>query len=143
MCKPSDIARYQNKISGPILDRIDLRVEVGDIEQYEKPAPITHENVVNETAAAKERIAQARARQRERFGNDTLNSTMSHEELSLHSGITTKASSTLLSAAEKFNLSMRSYHKLWRVARTIADLDNSPSIEEPHILEAMQFRHRE
>lgn len=142
VCTPIDIARYKKKISGPILDRIDLSIEVGDIKyaDFQKNyLPST-----NETGLAKEKIHLAREKQKERFEYNhnpaILNSDMSGSELSLLTLISSKASKTLLDGAESFNLSMRSYHRVWRVARTIADLDNSTEINELHVLEAFQYR---
>jgi len=148
ICTSTDTMRYKKRISGPILDRIDLCVEVGDIE-YDDFQKITHassgEHPSNlETQNAVHGISAARKKQYERFillnRDQTLNSDMSGDDLSLLSNLSPKASQVLLDGAKSFNLSMRSYHRVWRVARTIADLDNSTNIEDRHILEAFQYR---
>lgn len=142
VCSLNDIARYKKKVSGPILDRIDLFVEVNDIDyaDFKKEKPINQK----ETFDAKERITKARQKQKERFDSsddkNILNSEMSGSVLSLSSKTTNEAAETLIKGSESFNLSMRSYHRVWRVARTIADLDNSENILESHVLEAFQFR---
>ncbi len=156
-CSVGDIAKYRKKISGPILDRIDLFTEVGDIEfsHFRNRVPKDAEGKP-ETAAAIERISLARHKQHERFSSiddaqnargglrtgQKLNSEMTGEELARLTNPTPKASATLLDGAESFNLSMRSYHRVWRVARTIADLAHSSTIEMSHVLEAFQFRRK-
>lgn len=150
VCAASDIVRYKNKISGPILDRIDMSIEVGDIDysDFQKIGG----NLPDETETAIKRISGARKTQRQRFDSverkgpsdksprELLNSDMSGNELSLLSKISPRASQVLLDGAESFNLSMRAHHRVWRVARTIADLDASVGIEEAHVLEALQYR---
>ncbi|MEK7390915.1 MAG: YifB family Mg chelatase-like AAA ATPase [Patescibacteria group bacterium] len=160
-CAVADIARYRKKISGPILDRIDLSIEVGDIEYSdfqgtplqkleEKTGkkPVVGEQTIqhqfSETELATKRISQAREKQSERFithdRKQMLNSDMSGNDLSLASAISPKAAQVLIDGAESFNLSMRSYHRVWRVARTIADLEDSTGIKDTHVLEALQYR---
>lgn len=142
ICSPLDIGRYKKKISGPILDRIDISVEVGDIE-YADFDKVT-EDTKDETNLALKRIALARERQSQRFASiengPRLNSEMCGSDLSLTSNTSKDASDILLQSAKAFNLSMRSYHRVWKVARTIADIENSDEITRAHILEALQFR---
>lgn len=142
-CAVNDIARYRKKISGPILDRIDLTVEVGDIK-YSDFQKTPDKNTGQETGATIKRISQARGKQSERFSSldrrPMLNCDMNGDDLSLASAISPKAARVLLDGAESFNLSMRSYHRVWRVARTIADLENSTEIKDSHVLEALQYR---
>ncbi len=142
ICSPLDISRYKKKISGPILDRIDLSVEVGDIEYTEFSGSKSSD--LHETELALKRIVRAREKQTNRFSSidkaPNLNSEMSGDDLSLMSNISKEASETLLQYAKKFNLSMRSYHRVWRVSRTIADLEDSDQINKEHVLEALQFR---
>ncbi len=154
ICSVGDVTKYKKKISGPILDRIDLSVEVGDIEysdfqnRPEQKFAAGEKNVdgkmTTETALVQKRIYLARKKQTERFSSidrgPALNSEMSGSDLALKSRITTQAAKTLIDGAEAFNLSMRSYHRVWRVSRTIADLDNSAEIKETHVLEAFQYR---
>lgn len=152
-CSVSNIARYKKKISGPILDRIDMVVEVGDVEYSEisknatqkKPAPSNIKQEIKtktetETQKAISQISDARKKQTCRLTGIRLNSDLTPTELSLHSNISQPATKTLLVGAESFNLSLRSYHRVWRVARTIADIENSSEIKENHVLEAFQYR---
>lgn len=131
-CAPQDLARYERKLSGPILDRIDLWLEVGrvnirDIDTREQ----THQK------HTKERVAAARSLQLER--QKTTNARISPKNISL---IYPKgqARETLDNAAEKLSLSLRGYHKVMKVARTIADIENATEVGEDHILEALQYR---
>jgi magnesium chelatase family protein len=149
LCSIGEIARYKKKISGPILDRIDLLIEVGDVEFADiqknplrpQTQPTQNNKATNETLETIKRISVAREKQWQRFGTKTkLNSGMSGGDLALKSNLTPQATKILLDGAESFGLSMRSYHRVWRVARTIADLDDSDQTEEKHVLEAFQFR---
>lgn len=161
-CSARDIANYRKKISGPILDRIDLFVEVGDVEfskvtndQATRNAPPkfeTENGSETETEKVLQNIRRARKVQAERFAekensanqhnSQKLNSDMAAEDLALRSYTAPKAAATLIQGAESFNLSMRSYHRVWRVARTVADLASSHEILEEHVLEALQFRNK-
>jgi len=151
LCTAGDISNYQKKISGPILDRIDLSVDVGDIEHSDfvnsvEQAKNSKTQALSETECAVKRIYRARERQAERFSSidhgPKLNNGMSGSNLSLVTATSIEASKALLKGTESFKLSMRAYHRVWRVARTIADLDDSEQILESHVLEAFQFRRR-
>jgi magnesium chelatase family protein len=132
---------YKNKISGPILDRIDLWLEVPHVD-YETLTNLKTKN--GETEEAREAIASARAQmEQRRRGNPELPTTnhklsARHIEQSVH--LTDNVRTTLKTASEKLNLSPRSYHRLIKVARTIADLDQSEHIDTKHVLEALQYR---
>lgn len=158
-CSTSEISKYAQKISGPLLDRIDLCVEVGDVEYFDfqksRTRSATQEGDVqqeNETERVMQKISRARAKQSARFNTNLgtknietgrLNCDMTGEELVRTSLLSPQAAKILLDGAESFNLSMRSYHRVWRVARTIADLDDSIEIKEQHVLEAFQYRRKE
>lgn len=142
VCLSTDILRYKNKLSGPILDRIDLSVEVGEVEYTNLNTSKTLNT--NETVSAVKRITQAREKQKIRFSSldkgPHLNSEMSGDDLARISNISPEAAETLFQSASAFNLSMRSYHRVWKVSRTIADLENCDEIKKDHVLEALQFR---
>lgn len=142
VCNENDISRYQKKISGPILDRIDLNVEVSDIDYKE----LEIARPKGETQNIKQVVMNARNIQRNRFKNHkrkiSTNSEMSPKELLEFSNISQKGKQVLQQASDKLGLSMRAYHRVWRLARTIADLDSKESIEEMHVLEALQYRPR-
>jgi magnesium chelatase family protein len=138
VCPPSQIAKYQRKISGPLLDRIDIHIDVPNMD-YEKfdsePAGESSEEV-------RKRVAKARALQRSRFLNDGIltNSEMSLKHLKKHIRLSEPLKELMRWAAQTHSLSARSYYRVLKIARTIADLAESKEIERNHILEALQYR---
>jgi magnesium chelatase family protein len=129
---------YKNKISGPILDRIDLWVEVPHIDH----AKLHEQSLTDETGVARTSIAVARAHQAQRLTGRgiTVNSHMSNRDISDIITLTPDVTTILTTAATKLNLSPRSYHRVIKVARTIADLNNNTDITTADILEALQYR---
>lgn len=140
VCTPQDIMRYQKKISGPITDRIDIWTEVSAVPA--KDLSLDKKNKNQTSKDVYEKVKDARNIQTNRFKKLKIknNSQMSPEQLKKHSGLSKKAQNTLNSAAEKLEFSARSYHRVIKVARTIADLEHSEDILEHHILEATQYR---
>jgi magnesium chelatase family protein len=137
-CLAYQIQRYQQKLSGPILDRIDLFANVSDVEHAKL---ITHQGSTEDDNAIKDRVRSARAAQAARYQSSSrLNSSMTNAQIKQHAALDTAAKALLDTAAEKLDISARSYMRLLKVARTIADLEGSPSIESPHISEALQYR---
>jgi magnesium chelatase family protein len=140
ICKPSDLDRYKRKLSGPIIDRIDLWVSVGNVP-YKK---LGEEGNGERSEKIKERVERAREIQKNRFkkfGKDmTTNSEMNVKDLGNMVPLSGKVRDLLDDSAEHLGLSARAYHRVIKIARTIADLENSPNIEENHILEAIQYR---
>lgn len=143
-CSPLSIERYRRKISGPVADRIDLWVHVGDMPP-EKLAQRAKKND-KETEEVRERIASARKRQSERFKNAkdvSTNADMGPKEIETLANLSPKAEETLMTAARQMKLSARGYHRTIKLARTIADLADCETIEPAHMLEALQYRQRE
>lgn len=142
ICMASDIARYQKKISGPIMDRIDIWVSVSPVSFDSLDETITK----MESPEIKKRIIIARNKQKDRFketkNKTRTNSDMSIQELTKLIVLDDETKKILKESATKFGLSARAYHRVLKLARTIADLDNSDTIETPHILEALQYRPR-
>ncbi len=137
-CSPAQIQRYRSRISGPLLDRIDLHTEapslpIGDLRD-ETPG----EN----SAAIRERIRQARQRQAARFQDQPVpcNARMSHKQIRSHCPLTPELGKLLQQAMEQLDLSARAYDRILKVSRTIADLAGAETIEPPHLLEAIQYR---
>jgi len=140
ICKPSDLDRYKRKLSGPIMDRIDLWVSVGNVD-YKK---LGEEGNGEKSDWIRERIKKARKIQEERFKkfsrNIKTNSEMGVKDLSNIVKLDEKVRNLLDDSAERLALSARAYHRVIKIARTIADLENSEEINANHILEAIQYR---
>jgi magnesium chelatase family protein len=135
-CSASDLVRYQKKISGPIMDRIDIWLPVEHID-YEH---LTHNTETGESSYdIQSRIITARKIQYLRFAQNRLNSSLSSREIQKEQ-LSPDVLITLNKSAEVMKLSPRAYHRVIKLARTIADLDNNPIIQVPHILEALQYR---
>ncbi len=137
-CQPHMILAYQRKLSGPIIDRIDLFTDVDQVK---------HSTLLNKkgdgltSTDVREKVAKARQIQYLRNGSKTkTNASLSNREVKNLANLTTEAEQLLNQAAERLQISARSYMRLIKVARTIADLDESPNIEAPHISEAIQYR---
>lgn len=125
------------RLSGPLLDRIDIQVQVSRIK-YDQ----LHTNVKQETSAQiRERVIRARNLQMERFrGAIYTNSQMSHKMLEEHCSLTRSGEGLIRLAMEKFMLSIRVYDKILKISRTIADLDGESQIQDYHLSEALQYR---
>ncbi len=137
-CSSQQIARYLNKLSGPLLDRIDLQISVQSIE-YD--TIINHEQSPENSALMFANVQKAIAIQEQRFGAaGRYNNSMSTDQIEKFCTMTPAAESILRKAFDKLNLSMRGYHKTVKVARTIADLEQSAVIDVPHIQEAIMYR---
>ena len=139
-CTDAEISRYQKKLSGPLLDRIDLFVNVGRVEPsalLDNPQSASIQNVVKNT------ITEAIHRQAERYGDPKIsNASLPTSQIAKLLSISADARKLLDEAAKKLNLSARSYFKTIKVAQTITDLDSTPIILPEHISEALTFRHR-
>jgi magnesium chelatase family protein len=144
ICKQGDLDRYKRKLSGPIMDRIDIWVTVGNVD-YEKLSDATQEG--DKTNTIRERVQKAREIQMKRFKNSprkiNTNSEINVKELSIYAPLTDEIKKLLNQSAERLQLSARAYHRTIKLARTIADLDGSADISASHILEALQYRPRE
>lgn len=138
VCSPANIARYQKKVSGPILDRIDLHLPVNDVEHSKLLAKKTG----GQSGQIKLRVQQAYQTQFGRLGAGKFNSSMSNKQIRELAKLSADAKSLLDSAAEKLDISARSYVRAVKVARTIADLDAAAEILPVHISEALQYRHQ-
>ena len=138
VCTFSQIARYKKRISGPFLDRIDIQVEVPKVD-----LDLLVKNEINEKSSTiKARVEKARVRQRDRFkGTKTrTNNEMNLIEIKSHCSLSKDNEVLLLNIAKKYDLSARGYHKVLKLARTIADLAEAEEINHQHLLEAVQYR---
>ncbi len=136
-CPAHAIVRYRQKLSGPIMDRIDLYADVQEIEH----SKLLTSGGQNDDEDIRRRVAHARELQAKRYGSPVkLNADMTNRDIKSKSGLSEEAQSLLNEAAKKLELSARSYMRIIKVARTIADLDNSAGVSAPHISEALQYR---
>jgi magnesium chelatase family protein len=132
------IQKYQARISGPILDRIDLHVEVPTLPRE----ILLNEEAAESSASIRERILAARARQADRFPDKVfkINRFLRPREIKRFCRLDTGAEKLLSLAIREFGFSARAYFKILKIARTIADLAGEDRIEETHVAEAIQYR---
>ncbi|MBI2466100.1 MAG: YifB family Mg chelatase-like AAA ATPase [Candidatus Sungbacteria bacterium] len=138
VCTPFQVQKYKRKLSGPLLDRIDLHVEVPRII-YEK---LASETPSEDSSKIRSRVEQARQIQKSRFKNFgfSINSEMKLKDIKIFCRLDEHCQETLKNAVQTYNLSARAYHRVIKLARTIADLAGLESIEPDHINEALQYR---
>jgi magnesium chelatase family protein len=133
-CTPDQVARYRRRISGPLLDRIDLQVEVPAVPQEDLARGARAEP----STAIRERVAAARARQLQRQGRP--NAALPAREMDRYCSPDAAGATVLKQAISRLGLSARAYHRVLKVARTIADLAEAPKIASAHVAEAVQYR---
>jgi magnesium chelatase family protein len=133
-CTPDQIARYRGRLSGPLLDRIDLMVEVPAVPEAE----LTGRTAGESSAAVRERAVAARARQLDRQGKP--NAALTPEEIERHCLPDCGGAALIKQALTRLDLSARAYHRILKVARSIADLSGDYIIRGPHVAEAIQYR---
>ena len=139
VCTPSQVQKYLNRISGPLLDRIDLQIEVIPVP-FEK---MSDARPGEPSAAIRERVIRARRIQEQRYADIPgvyCNAQMNSRLLSLHARPDERGLALLKNAMNRLNLSARAYDRILKVARTIADLEGSESIASPHLAEAIGYR---
>jgi magnesium chelatase family protein len=143
ICRAIDLLKYQRKISGPIMDRIDMWVEVSQINHADLSGRKS-DNQIKTNPKIRGRIATARTMQTERFAKlkrkIKTNSDMSSKDISNLIDLSKEVKDVLDKSAVKLGLSARAYHRVIKLARTIADLEKKAEIELSHILEALQYR---
>lgn len=145
-CAHSMVTKYQKRISGPLLDRIDIHIEVPRVD-YEK---LSSERLGESSAAIRERVEAARLAQRERFESErarpdaplqiACNADMRVGEIRKFCKLDETGESLIKAAMSQMNLSARAYHRILKLSRTIADLAGSEAIQPPHLAEALQYR---
>src|SRR6266568_3659887 len=138
-CGPLQVQRYRQRISGPLLDRIDLHIEVPAVEYRDVASERAEEN----SAAIRERILRARQLQQKRFRNDAkvnCNARMATRHLKEHCKLNQDSQELIRVAMNELHLSARAYDRILKVSRTIADLDGKDDISPEHVSEAIQYR---
>jgi magnesium chelatase family protein len=134
-CTPDQIARYRGRISGPLLDRIDMQIEVPVVPQQEL---MKQQTTGEKSSAIRQRVEKAHQLQLNRQGK--TNSGLSVKEIDQHCALDSASENLLTQAISRLNLSARAYHRILKLARTIADLASVEKISNQHIAEAIQYR---
>jgi len=138
-CTTTQVIRYQSKISGPVLDRIDIHIDVPAVSYKELSS---HRKNMETSEEIRNRVVKARQRQIDRYYGEPIacNAHLSPSLIEKYCPITNQGHRLLKEAMERLNLSARAYHRIIKVARTIADLEDSENISEDHLLESIQYR---
>jgi magnesium chelatase family protein len=139
-CSISMVKKYQQKISGPLMDRIDIHIEVPRVP-FEK---LSSQRTGEPSETVRQRVEAARTIQRERFKETPLqiNADMGPAEIRRFCRVDTTGTNLLKAAMQQMQLSARAYHRILKLSRTIADLAGAPDIQTPHLAEAIQYRPR-
>lgn len=142
LCHPRLIRKYQRRVSGPILDRIDLHIDVPPVDLKELSENQKASEFLEPSEIIRQRVFLARQKQRERFLGDSIftNAEMKNSHIKKYCKLSKEVEQILQQASQKFQLSARAYLKIIKVSRTIADLQGAPEIEVSHIAEALQYR---
>ena len=138
-CSPIQVQRYRQRISGPLLDRIDLHIEVPAVDYRD----ISSDRDEERSVPIRERVMKARQRQQERFQKDrktTCNARMGPRQIKQYCKLSTESQELIRMAMTELNLSARAYDRILKVSRTIADLSSSEAITSEHVSEAIQYR---
>jgi magnesium chelatase family protein len=138
-CGPLQVQRYRQRISGPLLDRIDLHIEVLAVEYRD----ISSTRLEEGSDAIRERVGRARERQRARFRSDqkiNCNARMGPRQIRQHCQLSDESQELIRVAMTQLNLSARAYDRILKVSRTVADLQSTDEIATEHVSEAIQYR---
>ncbi len=133
-CTPDQVLRYRAKISGPLLDRIDIHIEVPAV----LPQDLARVSSGESSSVVRERVAQARAAMITRQGKD--NARLAPREIDRHCAPDARGATLLAQAISRLGLSARAYHRILKVARTIADLARAQCVSDAHVAEAIKYR---
>lgn len=138
-CAISQIMNYQKRVSGPLMDRIDMVLSVSRVPERDL---LARRDGPEQSPALRQQVESARTKQHTRYRSTTTNAELASKDIAATTLLSSEATELLNQATERLKLSARSYFKLIKVARTIADLEESECIESQHMAEALQYRHR-
>ena len=140
-CSMTMVTRYQKRISGPLMDRLDIHIDVPSVE-YDK---LADQRLGETSVAIRERVEKARDAQRARFEGTEIvsNASMGPTEVRQYCVLDEAGRSLLKAAMQQLGMSARAYHRILKLSRTIADLAGSEQIQTPHLAEAIQYRPRQ
>lgn len=138
-CSAEQLNRYRNKLSAPLMDRIDIQIELPRLDSHE----LLNRNQTRQEGSdsVRKRVSQTRLRQLRR--QQCLNSRLSNHQIERHCALDAASEKTLMTAIDKLKLTARSYHKLLKLARTIADMADLQDIQQAHLLEAISYRQQD
>lgn len=141
ICSTRQVENYRAKLSGPLIDRVDMFIDVPKVKTNELQAKDDYTGV-EDSGVIKQRVEKARAKQRERFHKCSMscNAEMGTKEINMFCKLEEESNAILAQAVQSLQLSARAYYRVLKLARTIADLAESETIEKTHILEALSFR---
>jgi len=137
-CSIPQIHKYRSKISGPLLDRMDLQIDAPAVELSELP----DDNKGETSYEVRQRVNSCRNIQKDRFKDTNIksNASMRRNEVEIYCKLSTDSKNLFLDAMKRLNLSARAYDRILKVSRTIADLESTSNIKNKHLLEAIQYR---
>lgn len=137
-CTSTEINKYMKKISGPIMDRIDLHVEMRKLTDEE----LMNYSIGESSNSIKARVMKARELQKRRYGEGVYNGTISQKQIQKYCKLSEENREYFKKVIQVMEISARGYDKILKVARTIADLEGSENIEKEHLMEAVSFRNK-
>ncbi len=138
-CSPEQLTRYRNKLSAPLLDRIDIQIELGRLQRQQLMQQ--KDSMAESSSTVRERVCRARKLQLARQG--CLNAQLGNRDMATACRLSKKVEQSLLDAFDKFHMSARSYHKLLKLARSIADLAGTDDISVAHVAESVSYRRQD
>jgi magnesium chelatase family protein len=145
LCSEREVEKYKKRVSGPLLDRVDMYIDVPDVETKKLSLSSKEREGMEYSREIRERVKKAREIQKKRFEGEEIfvNSEMKNKHIEKYSFIKKEAENLLISASSKYSFSARSYFKILKLSRTIADIEENEAVETNHVAEALQYKIQE